>query len=48
MTETTLLRTASLLAPDSPRQAFYLLWLEQTPTAFQVDSGPIRMTGFPF
>jgi hypothetical protein len=36
MTETTLLRTASLLAPNSPRQAFYHLRLEQTPHSCRV------------
>ncbi len=34
--QTTLLKTAHLLASDSPRQAFYLLWLEKTGQGFRV------------
>jgi|GEM_PF-1446553 len=36
MADTTLLRTAYLIAPDSPRQAFYHLRLEQTPLSCRV------------
>jgi hypothetical protein len=36
MTGTNLLRTAYLIAPDSPRQAFYHLRLEQTPHSSRV------------
>jgi len=36
MADTLLLRTASLIAPDSPRQAFYHLRLEQTPHSCRV------------
>ncbi|MGQ9921571.1 MAG: hypothetical protein ACUVRZ_09635 [Desulfobacca sp.] len=36
MAGTILLRTAYLVAPDSPRQAFYHLWLEQTPHTCRV------------
>ncbi len=31
-----LMKTAYLLAAGSPRQAFYHLWLEQTPHCFRV------------
>jgi len=30
------LKSAFLLAPASPRQAFYIIWIERTPTAFRV------------